>query len=185
MVEGSSGWDLEEVADYMRRGIEELRVRHPFECVHIIAHSMGGLVARRALGFLDEQSEPPRVATLLTLATPFGGQASAALGVERAPSVVPSWRNLAPDSSFLRNLYRVPLPKVTRHVLVFTYRDDVVPLDSQLRLQSQREAVQLRGLPLEHDEVLRSSMTEEIVRAAVQPCVSETSTTPPGAIAAP
>jgi pimeloyl-ACP methyl ester carboxylesterase len=87
----------------------------------IVAHSMGGLIAREALNLQQGTKSENTVALLITLASPFGGHPDAASGVNNAPMVMPSWRDLNPDGQFIRKLFRKPLPASVQHQLLYAY----------------------------------------------------------------
>jgi triacylglycerol esterase/lipase EstA (alpha/beta hydrolase family) len=131
----------------------------------VVAHSMGGLVVREALNkYQGNESENP-VDLFITIASPLGGHPAAAMGEERGLLVVPSWRDLNPDSSFIKQLYRKPLAAGVSHHLLYTYgnpetlklgenSDGVVPLSSQLRPIAQSHAAQQFGFNASHTGVL-------------------------------
>ena len=129
----------------------------------IVAHSMGGLVVREALNQCEHGSCGNRVALLVTIATPFGGEPAARTGVARAPFVPDAWRGLDPQGTFVHDLFRNPLPDGTTHHLIYTYRnspsvargtDGVVPLSSQLAADARIEAAQIHGFKSGHTQVL-------------------------------
>jgi hypothetical protein len=113
---------------------------------------------------------------LITIASPLGGHPGAARGEEHAPLVVPSWRDLNPDGSFLKRLYRKPLPSHVSHHLLYTYgnpgtlklgenSDGVVPLSSQLHPIAQSQATEQFGFNSSHTGVLQDEdAIEHIVR---------------------
>ncbi|MCA8953118.1 MAG: alpha/beta fold hydrolase, partial [Planctomycetes bacterium] len=109
----------------------------------IVAHSMGGLVVRRALGMLRGGAGEQAHVVFCSLATPFGGHPSAAGVGDSSVLVLPSWRDLDPGSEFLAGLCREPLPPAVEHWLFYAFDNDaflkfgensdgVVPLASQL-----------------------------------------------------
>jgi pimeloyl-ACP methyl ester carboxylesterase len=65
----SWGTDWEPVVENLKRYLKNLAESHPHEDMHLVGHSMGGLLLRCALADLDE----PRIRTLVTLGTPFEG----------------------------------------------------------------------------------------------------------------
>jgi pimeloyl-ACP methyl ester carboxylesterase len=84
---------------------------YPNRAVDIVAHSMGGLIARYAIAQSERGAEgfPPRirVRNVVTLATPHGGSAYAGL----CSGFVMQCRQMAYDSEFLRWLrQRAPHP---------------------------------------------------------------------------
>ena len=92
------------------RVIEILERRHKFTELHLLAHSMGGLVSREYLDKCVERAGCAYLRSYTSIATSYGGMPSASMGVEYAPAVIPVWRDLAPDSEFLAKLYRYSLP---------------------------------------------------------------------------
>jgi pimeloyl-ACP methyl ester carboxylesterase len=131
----------------------------------VVAHSMGGLVAREAMNLASGADGEARVALLISLASPFGGHPAAKTGVEKAPMVVPAWRDLDPGSAFVSELFRVPLSRATSHHLFYTYLgtedpqdkragDGVVPLSSQLSAPAKAQAAAQHGFRSRHTEIL-------------------------------
>lgn len=142
----------------------------------VVAHSMGGLVVREALNKYRGTEYENRVDLLVTIATPFGGHPSATMGEKRGPLVLPSWRDLNPEGSFIKRLYRKPLPSHVSHHLLYAYgnpetlklgenSDGVVPLSSQLHPMAQRQATEQFGLNSSHTGVLKD---EDAIRRIVQ-----------------
>lgn len=132
----------------------------------IVAHSMGGLVAREALNLRAGTEEENRVQKLITIASPMGGIPSARRG-EKAPVVIPVWRDINPDSEFIKGLHRKPLPAGMEYHLSFAYgdprkiklgdnSDGVVPLANQLSLQAQKEATAQLGFNDTHMGILKN-----------------------------
>lgn len=142
--------------------LEELRLQHHFDQLIVVAHSMGGLVARHMIKKYAKQTTRCRIPVFITLATPWQGHNAASIGVRFAPAVVPSWTDLSPGSEFLQELFEAPLPLETEHALFFSYRkllgaennDGSVTLDSQLFLQAQDEASRITGIHAGHTEIL-------------------------------
>ena len=89
-----------------------------------------------------------------------------AQGVQQAPSVVPSWRDMVPDSPFITSLFRQKLPRSVAYDLLFSYRGDcslflenndgTVELSSELDLRAQREAERVYGYDEDHGSILTS-----------------------------
>ena len=106
----------------------------------IVGHSMGGLVVREALNLYQGNNQETEVKLFISIASPFGGLSSAQAGVERAPLVLPAWRDLTPKGSFIRHLFRNALPNSVEHHLIYAYSDSgdsrdsdgVVPVHSQM-----------------------------------------------------
>lgn len=141
----------------------------------IVAYSMGGLVVRDAFNRCTGKKSEADVRCLITIASPLGGHPAAASGTH-APVVIPSWRDLAPDSAFIRDLHRRPLPTRTEYHLYYTFAntgtiklgensDGVVPLSSQCRASAQNEAKEQFGFNDTHSNVVHNP---EAIRRIVQ-----------------
>lgn len=161
VVQYPSGFDLSLVAEHVAHGIREVSYVHHPSHICLVAHSMGGLVTRSALSRLADLGVP--VPLFVTLASPLGGHPGAAMGVAFSPVVLPVWRSLDPHGAFIQHLYERPLDTATRYTLLFAYSssdsgsDGVVPLTSQLRSESQAEAVMVRGFQTSHRGILEDA----------------------------
>jgi len=166
-----SGFDLDLVADYITRAVDELVAVHDPPAICVVAHSMGGVAMRRALGRYAAVPSRARVPLFLTLASPLGGHPGAAMGVAMSPVVLPVWRSLVPTGPFVTALFDVPLSAETRHALFFAFgsedarSDGVVPLASQLRSEAQRGAALVRGFPVSHTGILSDPASRAAVHA--------------------
>lgn len=159
-----SGLDVGALGDGLLGMLTELQHRYDFGELHIVAHSMGGLVSRQYLDACERASSCSYVRSFVSISTPFGGHAAAQSGVDYSPVVMPAWRSMAPGSRFLKNLFVRTLPPGLPHYLLFGYRNDhliasesgdgVISLESQLRNEAQLEAVGLRGFNENHVSIL-------------------------------
>lgn len=175
-----SGFALEGVSSHLAAILDRLDVQYAFDDVAIVAHSMGGLVARGALfKYWDETGEPD-VKLFVTLSTPWGG-ATSAESADRAPiELPPVFADMAPDSDYLRWLFyrdeagRVPkpLPRGVVHHLMFgfhmsgrgrTAADGSVTVASQARLEAQEQAASVRAFDRGHVEILSAPEAVERV----------------------
>jgi pimeloyl-ACP methyl ester carboxylesterase len=159
----------------MNRWMQVLRDRCGFRRLIVVAHSMGGLVARafieRAAGGLVPAIGG--IDTFVSISTPWGGHTAAALGVEHAPAVVPAWRDISPGSPFLETLMGTPLPRGMRYYLFFGFgggggsrfvpgaNDGVVTVASELDQRAQLAAIKLFG----YDDTHRGILNDEAVAA--------------------
>ena len=144
----------------------------------IVAHSMGGLIVRDALNRGQGTAQSSAVHCLITLASPLGGH-PAAKRAGHAPVVIPSWRDLDPDSAFIRELFRKPLPAALDYHLFYAFGDDrflklgepgdgVVPLSSQLAPLAQKESMEHFGFKTTHTGILSDPDAVEHVMRAIQ-----------------
>ena len=169
-----SGARLDALSTLLAQLFVRVRTEHRFDRAAVVAHSMGGLVAREFVLQDHERSGTDAVRTFVTISSPLGGMASAADGVRESPVVIGAWHGLAPGSVFLDGLfYEDPLQKSRRrrlpaHVayhLLFGFRgggrsgssDGVVAVSSELRPEAQDEATSIRGFDEDHTSILRST----------------------------
>lgn len=159
-----SGLPLSTMGNGMYQMIEVLHRQLDFDELHVVAHSMGGLVSRDALNDCVRNGDCEFVRSYTTISTPWNGVASAALGVDWAPTVVPVWRDLDPGGEFIRTLFDTPLPDHVRYHLLFGFKrdsifgaassDGVIELSSMLRQEAQDEADSIRGYDDDHTGIL-------------------------------
>jgi pimeloyl-ACP methyl ester carboxylesterase len=158
VVQYPSGFRLEPVAEGLHRVLQDLQLRYGFSELHLVAHSMGGLLSRRLLQEHFERRKQPFITKLITLASPLGGIPSADKGVQRSPVVVPAWRDIGPRSAFVRELYAKPLPRSLEYTLFFSFDGDnpngAAQLSSQLRREARREATRVLGFETSHSKIL-------------------------------
>jgi len=168
-----SGLRLHDLADGMFQFMETLERRYAFDELHVIAHSLGGLVSRGALNMCVQRNSCKYLRSYTTLSTPWNGVASAKSGVEWAPTVVPVWRDIDPDSEYVTTLFDTPLPDGLPHQLLFGFKqtsilgsdssDGVIKLTSQLRNAAQEQAFAVRGYDEGHVSILSSDLVIEKV----------------------
>lgn len=152
-----SGIPLDIVARYFVQAIELMKNQYGFDRFAVAAHSMGGLVTRsfvkKFVELYPEQTDSLRF--VLTVNSPIGGLKSAQKGVNLSPVVVPSWRDITPDSEFVQGLLEWSWPAEVPYHLVFSYKDGssgdgTVSLNSQIPWSLQAEAVRTYGFNDDH-----------------------------------
>lgn len=169
-----SGLRIGQIAWYLDRIMRDIEHRQGIDRYHVVAHSMGGVVARAWL--LDRPAEDrAEVASLVTLSTPWNGYPSARQGVDHSPVVVPVWRDMATSSEFLDGLYGAEPSsrELPPHHLLFSYRqsgwmaggsgDGVAALASMLEPEAQRQAASVFGFDAGHVDILSSEAVHERV----------------------
>src|SRR5262249_14250100 len=148
--------------------VQSLYGQYRYPRMAVVAHSMGGLVARafvnRVIAANDGRAEGIRL--FLTMSTPWDGHAAAQSGVTRAPVVAPAWYDMAPGSPFQRSLLDTTLPLTLGHDLLFSYagtsrrmreaNDGTVTVASQLEPRVQSRARIVRGYNETHTSILES-----------------------------
>ncbi len=160
-----SGTSLESMAHLLSWKLLNLRMQYRFEHLYVVAHSMGGLVARSFLA--DYSAMVPGVDLFVSISTPWAGESTAAMGVKHSPAVVPSWIDLQPQGRFLQTLFDRKLPAGIDYYLLFGFKggvtllrpnnDGAVTLASQLRTAAQAEAKQVYGFDEDHVGILSSA----------------------------
>jgi pimeloyl-ACP methyl ester carboxylesterase len=171
-----SGQRLEAVSDALADLLDELRTRHRVPAVFVVAHSMGGLVARAAIPRVRAPAGG-EVGLFVSISTPWQGHDGARQGVARSPVVVPSWNDMAPGSAFLKAVRASPLPRGVDYHLFFGYRggesltllrqnsDNTVTMQSMLDPAAQEEAVRLHGYFEDHRSILSSADVSRTLNA--------------------
>ncbi|NMG66678.1 alpha/beta hydrolase [Azoarcus indigens] len=168
----ASGLGLDTTVDILTSTMLELELHYQVKRFHLVAHSMGGLVARGFLLRRAERNAPAEVPLFISLSTPWGGHEAALRGITSSPVVVPVWRDIVPGSSYLRELFYTGqeagaqvqfLPAGTRHHLLFTYgggntlgraNDGVVTVASELAAEAQTQAERIYGFDDSHAGIL-------------------------------
>ena len=167
-----SGIGLNENAEYLTNIMLELELRHGVERLHVIAHSMGGLVARQFLLNRRLRQSPAEIDTFIALSTPWGGHAAAGRAVDSSPLVLPVWKDLDPNSEFLASLFGpsddpdrdFELPESISKFLLFSHHggdrltrgtsDGVISMSSLLRPEAQQSAGWVYGVDASHAGIL-------------------------------
>lgn len=152
-----SGLRLDMVSDYFVQAVKELDSRYGFNEFSIVAHSMGGLVTRSFVKKYTKRfpSHAKNIKFVITVNSPMAGMPSAASGVKNSPIIVPSWRDIAENSEFLKDLHSWDWPSEIPYYVVFSYADGgaddgVVALNSQIPFKLQKEVIRMYGFNNSH-----------------------------------
>jgi triacylglycerol esterase/lipase EstA (alpha/beta hydrolase family) len=156
--------DLESLVDTVAATVEAVRQATGSAKVHLVGHSMGGILARC---YLQLRNGAPRVANCVTLGTPHRGSKLAPFAVSRLG------RSLRPGSELLARLNAAPLPENVRFTAIYTRHDNIiVPMESA-RLAGAHN-IELSGLG--HTTLLFSpQVAKAVVRALKSPRPPHTS----------
>jgi len=109
--------DIRSAAARLGREVERLCEETGYERVHIVGHSLGGLIARYYVQCMDGDN---RVHTLVCLGTPHEGTQAAKLLPQRVV------RQLRPDSGVLRELARPARGCQTRFLAIWSDLDQLI-----------------------------------------------------------
>jgi len=119
----------------------------------IIAHSMGGLVARSSLNELSNRPGESTVCFYGSFVSPYGGVPLAESGITSGPVIVPSWIDMSPERDFLIHLFK-PLPPGVVFAMAQGNAngksDGVIALSSQARPAAVAQAKHVQVFPATH-----------------------------------
>ncbi len=159
-----SGARLDTVSFLLQTKLYELYRKYEFETLYIVAHSMGGLVSRAVL--IENSAFIESIKLFVSISTPWGGERRAKTGVEKSPAVIPSWKDMDPDSEFLKRIFAKRIDPSIRYYLFFGHKgggslfrennDNTVTLESMLFSGAQADALKVIGLNEDHMSILSS-----------------------------
>ncbi len=142
-----SGFHSEEVlTELLAKKIDELRHRLGVNKVHLVGHSMGGIIARN---YVQRRGGQDKVDRLIFLGTPHHGSKLTPF------SFMPLGKLLMPGSDFLNRLNSEPAPTGVQTVNIFSRKDNMVLPNSSAQLNW--------GIQVELDDMGHTSL---IYRAA-------------------
>lgn len=171
-----SGARLSTMTFMLRKKLYDLYMKYDFERIYIVAHSMGGLICRSALIESDRHNQAVKL--FISISTPWGGEPRATTGVKYSPAVIPSWKDMEPDSDFIRSIFAKELPDTLRYYLLFSHRgggnplrpnnDNTVLLESMLDQRAQQDTLKVLGFNEDHISILNSPVVIDHYRAIVK-----------------
>ncbi len=132
-----SSWHNEEVlTELVAKKVDELRHRLGVDKVHLVCHSMGGIIARN---FIQLRGGAGKVDRCICLGSPH-------LGSKLTPfTLAPLGNVLIPGSQFLQRLTAAPAPTGVRMTNIYTTKDNMILPNANTRLP-WGEAVELDGM---------------------------------------
>jgi pimeloyl-ACP methyl ester carboxylesterase len=161
-----SGLPLDKITKWLNHMVESLKRSYGFKELFVIAHSMGGLVARSFIIQNSHEGRQQYLKLFISISTPWNGHRMAAKGVKHAPTAVPSWYDMEPDSDFIQSVFKEKLPDFLKYYLFFSYKGDcslflanndgTVELASELDVRAQSEADKVFGYDEDHGSILTS-----------------------------
>lgn len=130
--------DVRATALDLATAIERLVAESGYEKVHVIGHSLGGLISRY---YVQRMGGHERVHTLVTLGTPHQGSALARVG-----SMLPLVRQLRPDSDLIAELNE-PAPSCdTRFLAFYSDLDQLIVPSRNARIE--HPDLRVRNVPV-------------------------------------
>lgn len=170
IIQYPSGMRLDFISRIASEELTKLQIRFKYEKLFVIAHSVGGLVARSMINHNLQENQNFNIEFFASISTPWLGHVGADLGVKNAPVIVPSWYDLVPNSPFLQSLTTEALPTNLSHHLFFSYRattlinnriiksnsDGSVAISSQLPIYVQDRAETVLGFDEDHSSIIKS-----------------------------
>jgi pimeloyl-ACP methyl ester carboxylesterase len=159
-----SGARLDTLSFLLQTKLYELYRKYEFESLYVVAHSMGGLVSRSAI--IEKNNFTDSIKLFVSISTPWGGEQRAKTGVEKSPAVIPSWKDMEPDSEFIKRIFATKIDPSIRYYLFFGHKgggslfrqnnDNTVTLESMLDSRAQADALKVTGLNEDHVSILSS-----------------------------
>ena len=113
----SNGHSEETLAELVSKQVDELRLQLGVNKVHLIGHSMGGMIARN---YVQLRGGEDKVDQLICLGSPHHGSKLATF------AIAPLGKLLIPDSDFLQRLKRAPIPEKVQLTNIYTNKDNMV-----------------------------------------------------------
>lgn len=173
LVSYPSVFKFETNAAEIYQGLYQLKARYNIDKMHIVAHSIGGLVATKILQ-LAEQDNEQFFDRFITVSTPWRGSELARWG-DYAPVNVPAWKDLKTNSPAIISLHAKGIPGSVSHAMLATFaghklalgfgndNDGSVSLMSQLDESIQYCARFVHVLNQTHAGVLKSDPAGQLV----------------------
>jgi pimeloyl-ACP methyl ester carboxylesterase len=160
-----SGRRLDGMSDALGQAVDDLHRHLGFREMHVVAHSMGGLVARSFLAKSGLDGREAYVRKFVSISTPWHGHEAASMGVKFGPAVVPSWRDMVAGSPFQKAIFARPLKGRVAHLLIYGHHsswslvlpkenDGTVSVASELHEPAVRDAIEVKGFDADHVGIL-------------------------------
>jgi hypothetical protein len=132
------GMSVKQLAERVVAEVEKILVATGTDKVHLVGHSLGGVVIAHAIA---DSRLAGRVDTVITLGSPFGGSPWA--GVLPFAEIV---RELRAGSPLLRRIAATPVPEGVRWLSLAAALDIVVPGMRALPSHAQAETITFDGV---------------------------------------
>lgn len=173
-----TGMPLEDAASQLGRRLGELMARHPAPRYAVVAHSMGGLVAKGAIDTINPDETIAGQGVFVSLASPWAG-VDGAQYADHMPNHPPVWNDMAPGSAYLDKIQQTAWPRRMPFYLFFAARsgrplmaplgnnDGVLTLESVLVSPLTRSARDVFGFYEDHVSILQSPLVFRRLRTVL------------------
>jgi len=146
--------DFDTLTGRVRRTVDQVRSATGARQVHLVGHSMGGILARN---FIQQQEGASLIASCITLGAPHRGSKLAPFAVSRLG------RSLLPGSPLLTRLNAAPLPAGVGFTAIYSRHDNIIVPMENARLDGAANR-EMSGIG--HTAMLFSKQAaEEVVKA--------------------
>jgi pimeloyl-ACP methyl ester carboxylesterase len=166
-----SGFRLDSISNHLAVLLERMQIKHKFDKIAIVAHSMGGLVSRSAILKYQKETHRRDIRLLVSISTPWDGDIKARRASNASIELPPSFGDMDPASDYLRAIFWKDVDKnrsnefspETQFHMIFGFRmrkskpvadDGVVNVSSQVRQEARDRAVSRWPYDLDHEEIL-------------------------------
>lgn len=173
-----SGMSIDDSAYILSQTINDMLIRQPDQQYIVLAHSMGGLVAKRFIHMQTRALQADALQHFISISTPWLGHKVAETGLEYAPVIAPVWEDIAPSSEFIRLLGEFELPPHVTYSMLFSHKgnsllqgepnDGVVALKSQLDPRMQDRAEHFIGVAADHTGIVTHPRTIRVLNDTLQ-----------------
>ena len=152
-----SSWHKEEVlTELLAKRIDEIRIQVGVNKVHLVGHSMGGMIARN---YIQLRGGADKVDQLVCLGTPHHGSKLASF------SIAPLGKILLPSSDFLKRLNNAAVPQGVTLTNIYSRKDNMV-LPNEFNHLIWGNAVELDNMG--HTALIYRSAAIDAVAAALK-----------------
>jgi len=161
-----SGIHLDDAGSALNEIIKRIHAAYGFKTLYVTAQSMGGLVARSFIMRNVYDDNQDYIKLFVSISTPWNGHRLTAKGVKGAPTAIPSWHDMIPESEFIQSIFKKNFPPELKFYLLFSYRgncslflannDGTVELSSMLDYRAQAEAETIFGFDEDHGSIVFS-----------------------------
>lgn len=158
-----SGVRIKDSGNALNIVVEQLHAKYKFDSMYVVAHSMGGLVAKEFIKQSLSGNGDEFIKLFISISTPWMGDKDAEWS-KGAPAVIPCWLDLRPSSDFIKNSFPGDIGSKIPYYLLFSHRgdrkpfrlnnDNVVYLSSVLDFGMQKRAKKVYGFNLSHSTIL-------------------------------